>query len=147
MDMAIPQNEHAKLVRRIVIAVVLLLGVAVAAYALIVSAPRSSVDGASLFSDTVKRGDSFAPFTASALLFLKISNGIPPSTPPASAIVLHPGATVKADSIILELTNPELHEIPRRRIQLKAAEAQFQSVKAQWAATSLTKKPRRGGAQ
>lgn len=143
MDIAIPQNEHAKLVRRIVIAVVLLLGVAVAAYALTRLRPAApSVDGASLFSDTVKRGDLLRAVHGVGTLVPEDIQWIPAlNTARVSKIILHPGATVKADSIILELSNPELErDTLDAEYQLKAAEAQFQSVKAQVGSDILNQK-------
>src|SRR2546430_13510362 len=143
MDIAIPQNEHAKIVRRIVIAVVLLLGVAVAAYALTRLRPAApSVDGASLFSDTVKRGDLLRAVHGVGTLVPEDIQWIPAlNTARVGKIVLHPGATVKADSIILELTNPELQrDTLDAEYQLKAAEAQFQSVKAQMGSDILNQK-------
>jgi HlyD family secretion protein len=143
MDIAIPQNEHAKLVRRIVIAVVLLLGVAVAAYALTRLRPAApSVDGASLFSDTVKRGDLLRAVHGVGTLVPEDIQWIPAlNTARVSKIILHPGATVRADSIILELSNPELErDTLDAEYQLKAAEAQFQSVKAQMGSDILNQK-------
>jgi len=143
MDIAIPQNEHAKLIRRIVIAVVLLLGVAVAAYALTRLRPAApSVDGASLFSDTVKRGDLLRAVHGVGTLVPEDIQWVPAlNTARVSKIILHPGATVKADSIILELSNPELErDTLDAEYQLKAAEAQFQSVKAQVGSDILNQK-------
>src|SRR5258706_15564793 len=134
MDIAIPQNEHAKLVRRIVIAFAPLLGVAVAACALPRLRPAApSVDGASLFSDAVKRGDLLRAVHGVGTLVPEDIQWIPAlNTARVSKIVLHPGAIVKTNSIILELTNPELQrDTLDAEYQLKAAEAQFQSVKAQ----------------
>jgi len=143
MDIAIPQNEHAKLIRRIVIAVVLLLGVAVAAYALTRLRPAApSVDGASLFSDTVKRGDLLRAVHGVGTLVPEDIQWVPAlNTARVSKIILHPGATVKADSIILELSNPELErDTLDAEYQLKAAEAQFLSVKAQMGSDILNQK-------
>src|SRR6266481_832326 len=143
MDIAIPQNERAKIVRRIVIAVVLLLGVAVAAYALTRLRPAApSVDGASLFSDTVKRGDLLRAVHGVGTLVPEDIQWIPAlNTARVSKIILHPGAIVKTDSVILELTNPELQrDTLDAEYQLKAAEAQFQSVKAQMGSDILNQK-------
>src|SRR5258706_3333837 len=143
MDIAIPQNEHAKLVRRIVIAVVLLLGVAVAAYALTRLRPAApSVDGASLFSDTVKRGDLLRAVHGVGTLVPEDIQWITALTPARiSKIILHSGAIVKTDSVILELTNPELQrDTLDAEYQLKAAEAQFLSVKAQMGSDILNQK-------
>src|SRR5258708_10076711 len=143
MDIAIPKNEHEKLVRRIVIAVVLLLGVAVAAYALTRLRPAApSVDGASLFSDTVKRGDLLRAVHGVGTLVPEDIQWIPAlNTARVSKIILHPGAIVKTDSVILELTNPELQrDTLDAEYQLKPAEAQFQSVKAQMGSDILNQK-------
>src|SRR5258707_13560082 len=143
MDIAIPQNEHAKLVRRIVIAVILLLGVAAAAYALTRLRPAApSVDGASLFSDAVKRGDLLRAVHGVGSLVPEDIQWIPAlNTARVSKIVLHPGATVKTDSIILELTNPELErDTLDAEYQLKAAEAQYQSVRAQMGSDILNQR-------
>ena len=143
MDIAIPQNEQAKIIRRIVIAVVLLLGVAVAAYALTRLRPAApSVDGASLFSDTVKRGDLLRAVHGVGTLVPEDIQWIPAlNTARVSKIILHPGAIVKTDSVILELTNPELQrDTLDAEYQLKAAEAQFLSVKAQMGSDILNQK-------
>ncbi len=143
MDIAIPQNEQAKIIRRIVIAVALLLGVAVAAYALTRLRPAApSVDGASLFSDTVKRGDLLRAVHGVGTLVPEDIQWIPAlNTARVSKIILHPGAIVKTDSVILELTNPELQrDTLDAEYQLKAAEAQFQSVKAQMGSDILNQK-------
>ncbi len=143
MDIAIPQNEQAKIIRRIVIAVVLLLGVAVAAYALTRLRPAApSVDGASLFSDTVKRGDLLRAVHGVGPLVPEDIQWIPAlNTARVSKIILHPGAIVKTDSVILELTNPELQrDTLDAEYQLKAAEAQFLSVKAQMGSDILNQK-------
>jgi HlyD family secretion protein len=143
MDIAIPQNEHAKTVRRIVIAAVLLLAVAAAAYALTRLRPAApSVDGASLFSDTVKRGDMLRAVHGTGILVPEDIQWIPAlNTARVSKIVLHPGAIVKPDSIILELSNPELErDTLDAEYQLKAAEAQFQSIKAQMGSDILNQK-------
>lgn len=143
MDIAIPQNEHSKTVRRIVIAAVLLLSVVTVAFALTRLRPAApSVDGALLFSDTVKRGDLLRSVHGVGTLVPENIQWIPAlNTARVSKIVLRPGAIVKPDSIILELSNPELErDTLDAAYQLKAAEAQFQSVKAQMGSDVLNQK-------
>ncbi|HWY43607.1 MAG TPA: HlyD family efflux transporter periplasmic adaptor subunit [Candidatus Sulfotelmatobacter sp.] len=143
MDIAIPQNEHAKTIRRIVIAAIVLLLVATVAYALSRLRPAApSVEGASLFSDTVKRGDMLRAVHGVGTLVPEDIQWIPAlNTARVSKIVLHPGATVKTDSIILELTNPELErDTLDAEYQLKAAEAQCQSVRAQMGSDILNQR-------
>jgi HlyD family secretion protein len=143
MDIAIPQNENSKTIRRIVIAAVLLLTVAGVAYALShLRQAAPSVESASLFSDTVKRGDMLRAVHGTGILVPEDIQWIPAlNTARVSKIILHPGATVKPDSIILELSNPELErDTLDAEYQLKAAEAQFQSVKAQVGSDILNQK-------
>src|SRR6267142_4619742 len=143
MDIAIPQNEHAKTIRRIVIAAIVLLLVATVAYALSRLRPAApSVEGASLFSDTVKRGDMLRAVHGTGILVPEDIQWIPAlNAARVSKIVLYPGATVKRDSIILELSNPELErDTLDAEYQLKAAEAQFQSIKAQMGSDILNQK-------
>jgi len=143
MDIAIPQNEHAKTVRRIVIASVLLLSVAAVAFALTRLRPAApSVDSASLFSDTVKRGDMLRAVHGTGTLVPEDIQWIPAlNTARVSKIILHPGAIVKPNSIILELSNPELErDTLDAEYQLKAAEAQYASVKAQMGSDILNQK-------
>jgi len=143
MDIAIPQNEHAKTIRRIVIAAIVLLLVATVAYALSRLRPAApSVEGASLFSDTVKRGDMLRAVHGVGTLVPEDIQWIPAlNTARVSKIVLHPGAAVKTDSIILELTNPELErDTLDAEYQLKAAEAQYQSVRAQMGSDILNQR-------
>ncbi len=101
-----------------------------------------SVDGASLFSDTVKRGDMLRAVHGTGTLVPEDIQWIPAlNTARVSKIILHPGATVKPDSIIVELSNPELErDTLDAEYQLKAAEAQFQSVKAQMGSDILNQK-------
>ena len=110
MDIAIPQDEHAKTIRRLIIAGAILLCVAGVAYALSRLRPAApSVDGSSLFADTVKRGDMLRAVHGVGTLVPEDMQWIPAlNTARVSKIILHPGATVKPDSIILELSNPEL---------------------------------------
>lgn len=143
MDIAIPQNEHAKTIRRLVIAGVILLCVAGVAYALSRLRPAApSVDGASLFSDTVKRGDMLRAVHGVGTLVPEDIQWIPAlNTARVSKIILRPGAIVKPDSIILELSNPELErDTLDAEYQLKAAEAQYQSVKVQMGSDVLNQK-------
>src|ERR1700692_2420895 len=143
MDIAIPQDARPKLFRRILFAVVALLLVAGISFGLTRLRPAApSVDGASLFSDTVKRGDMLRAVHGTGILVPEDIQWIPAlNTARVSKIVLHPGATVKPDSIILELSNPELErDTLDAEYQLKAAEAQYQSVKAQMGSDILNQK-------
>jgi HlyD family secretion protein len=143
MDIAIPQNPRAKTIRRVILASVALLLVTGISYGLSRLRPAApSVDGASLFSDTVKRGDMLRAVHGTGTLVPEDIQWIPAlTTARVSKIVLRPGAVVKPESIILELSNPELQrDTLDAEYQLKAAEAQYQSVKAQMGSDILNQK-------
>jgi HlyD family secretion protein len=143
MDIAIAQNPRAKTIRRLLLAAVVLLAVTGISFGLTRLRPAApSVDGASLFSDTVKRGDMLRAVHGTGILVPEDIQWIPAlNTARVSKIILHPGATVKPDSIILELKNPELErDTLDAEYQLKAAEAQYQSVKAQMGSDILNQK-------
>ncbi|HLZ13020.1 MAG TPA: HlyD family efflux transporter periplasmic adaptor subunit [Candidatus Acidoferrum sp.] len=143
MDIAIAQNPRAKSIRRLLLASVALLAVAGISFGLTRLRPAApSVDGASFFSDTVKRGDLLRAVHGVGTLVPEDIQWIPAlNTARVSKIILHPGANVKADSIVLELSNPELErDTLDAEYQLKAAEAQFLSVRAQMGSDILNQK-------
>jgi len=143
MDIAITQNPRTKTIRRIVLASSALLLVTGISYGLSRLRPAApSVDGASLFSDTVRRGDMLRSVHGTGMLIPEDIQWIPASTTArVSKIILRPGAIVKPDSIILELSNPELErDTLDAEYQLKAADAQYQSVKAQMGSDILNQK-------
>src|SRR5438128_1660295 len=143
MDIAIAQNPRTKAIRRLSLAAVALLAVAGISFGLTRLRPAApSVDGASLFSDTVKRGDMLRAVHGVGTLVPEDIQWIPAlNTARVSKIILHPGAIVKPDSIILELSNLELErDTLDAEYQLKAAEAQFESVKAQMGSDILNQK-------
>ncbi len=143
MDIAIAQNPRAKTIRRLVLAAIVLLTVTGISYGLSRLRPAApSVDGASLFSDTVKRGDLLRAVHGVGTLVPEDIQWIPAlTTARVSKIVLRPGAIVKTDSIVLELTNPELQrDTLDAEYQLKAAQAQYESVKAQMGSDILNQK-------
>lgn len=143
MDIAIPQDQRAKTIRRLSLAAVALLLVTAISFGVSRLRPAApSVDGASLFSDIVKRGDMLRAVHGIGILVPEDIQWIPAlNTARVSKIALHPGATVKTDSIILELSNPELErDTLDAEYQLKAAEAQFQSVKAQMGSDILNQR-------
>jgi HlyD family secretion protein len=143
MDIAITQNPRAKITRRIILASAALLLVTGISYGLSRLRPAApGVDGASLFSDTVKRGDMLRAVHGTGTLIPEDIQWIPAlTTARVSKIILRPGATVKPESVILELSNPELErDTLDAEYQLKAAGAQYQSVKAQMGSDILNQK-------
>ena len=143
MDIAIPQNARSKTIRRLITATAGLLLVAGISFGLTRLRPAApSIDGTSFFSDTVKRGDMLRAVHGVGTLVPEDVEWIPAlNTARVSKIILHPGEIVKPDSVILELSNPELErDTLDAEYQLKAAEAQFQSVKVQMGSDVLNEK-------
>jgi HlyD family secretion protein len=132
MDIQRPSNARAKKIRKIVyaaIAVVLLSGVTFGVSRLRPAAP--SVDKATIWTDEVKRGPMIRDVRGIGTLVPEDIEWIPAQTDSrVDKIVLRPGAIVKPDSIILELSDPVLQrETLDAEYQLKAAEADLESTK------------------
>jgi HlyD family secretion protein len=84
-----------------------------------------SVDRASVWIDTVKRGPMLRQVRGSGTLVPEEIRWIPSTTQGrVERILLRPGATVHPDTVILELTNPELQQ------SVKEAELAHQSARA-----------------
>jgi HlyD family secretion protein len=84
-----------------------------------------SVDRATVWIDTVKRGPMLRQVRGSGTLVPEEIRWIPATTQGrVERILLRPGANVHPDTVILELTNPELQQ------SVKEAELAFQSARA-----------------
>jgi HlyD family secretion protein len=134
MDIQRPSNARSKMIRRIVlvsVAVLVLGGVTLGLSRLKPAAP--SVDRATVWTDEVKRGPMLREMHGLGTLVPEDIRWIPAQTEArVDRIVIRPGATVKPDSIILELSNPELQrDALDSEYQLKGAEADYQNLKVQ----------------
>src|SRR3954464_5499273 len=84
-----------------------------------------SVDRATVWIDTVKKGPMLRQVRGSGTLVPEEIRWIPATTQGrVERLLLRPGATVHPDTVILELTNPELQQ------SVKEAELAFQSAQA-----------------
>ena len=84
-----------------------------------------SVDRATVWIDTVKRGSMLRQVRGSGTLVPEEIRWIPATTQGrVERLLLRPGATVHPDTVILELTNPELQQ------SVKEAELAYQSAQA-----------------
>ena len=90
-----------------------------------------SVDRATLVIDTVKRGGMLRQVRGMGTLVPEDFRWIPAATEGrVERIVVQPGSTVSADTVILELSNPELEmQALDAESQLRAAEAQYAELK------------------
>ena len=122
------------MIRRIVLgaaAVLLIGGVTYGLSRLRPAAP--TVDRATVWSDEVKRGPMLRELRGIGTLIPEDIQWIPAQTEAqVDRIVLKPGAIVKSNSIILELSNLTLkRDVLDAEYQLKAAEADYANLKVQ----------------
>jgi HlyD family secretion protein len=134
MDIQRPSNARKKMIRRIVlvtVAVLVLGGVTLGLSRLRPAAP--AVDRATVWTDEVKRGPMLREVRGLGTLIPEDIRWIPAQTEGrVDHIVIRPGAIVKPDSIILELSNPELQrDTLDAEYQLRGAEADFANLKVQ----------------
>ena len=89
------------------------------------------VDRSAVVIDTVKRGSMVREVRGFGKLTPEDIHWIPATTDGrVEKIIVRPGATVKADTVILELSNPELeHEVVDAEMAVKAAEADYTSLR------------------
>jgi HlyD family secretion protein len=106
-------------------AVLVIIGISVVLGRLEPAAP--TVERATVWVDTVKRGAMLRQVRGSGTLVPEETRWIPALTQGrVERIILRPGAEVTPDSVILELTNPQLQQSALEvQLQLQAAEAAF----------------------
>ena len=136
------------MIRRIVLgaaAVLLIGGVTFGLSRLRPAAP--TVDRATVWSDEVKRGPMLRELRGIGTLIPEDIQWIPAQTEAqVDRIVLKPGAIVKSDSIILELSNLTLkRDVLDSEYQLKAAEADYANLKVQVNSELLNQKAAEAG--
>jgi HlyD family secretion protein len=122
------------MIRRIVLGCVALLFIGGVTFGLSRLRPAApSVDRATVWSDDVKRGPMLREVRGIGTLVPIDIHWIPVQTDAeVDRIVLRPGAKVKPDSVILELSNPSLkRDTLDAEYQLKAAEADYANLKVQ----------------
>src|SRR6267143_1179785 len=134
MDIQRPSNARAKKIRRIVYGTVALVLVGGVTYGLSKLRPAApSVDRATIWPDEVKRGPMVRDVRGLGTLVPEDIRWIPAQTDSrVERWVLRPGAVVKPDSIIMELSDPTLQrEALDAEFQLKGAEADYANLKVQ----------------
>lgn len=134
MDISRPELGRRRRRRRALYsaaALVLLAGTTLGLSRLKPAAPR--VDRHAIYTDTVKRGEMLRQVRGNGTLVPEEVNWVPAITAGrVERIRVLPGAAVKADTILVELSNPEVeHAAFEAGWQLKAAEAQSNKLKVQ----------------
>jgi HlyD family secretion protein len=143
MDILKPDNSRAKKIKRGIYAGVILLFVAGTSIAVSRLRPAGpSVDKSIIWTGEVKRGSMLRDVHGVGTLIPEDIRWIPAQTDSTvDRIVLRPGAQVKPDSVILELSNPSLQrDTLDAEYQLKAAEADYQNLKVQLNSELLNQK-------
>src|SRR6478752_2706172 len=108
MDIARPSNAKKKRIRQGIYAGVGLLAVVLVSVGLSKLKPAApTVERAVIWPDTVKRGPMVRQVRGLGTLTPEDIQWVPATTQArVDKIVLRPGTAVKADSVILELSNP-----------------------------------------
>jgi HlyD family secretion protein len=134
MDVARPEFKKQKRRRQIIwlaVAVVLLGMVTIVISRLKPAAPE--VDRSAVWTDTVKRGKMVRQVRGLGSLIpsQEYIRQIPAETEVTVVRILQlPGSLVKADTILVEMSNPQVEQAAvDAKLQLKAAEAEYQNLK------------------
>jgi HlyD family secretion protein len=98
------------------------------------------VDAEILLRDTVKRGSLVLQVRGIGTLVPEDTRWIPATTDGrVERILLRPGAQVRPDEVILELSNPQVEqEALNARLQLQSAQAQLENLRVQYENELLT---------
>ena len=133
MDIARPDAKRKKKIRRIIYIAAAVVLIPLVTYALSRLKPAApTVDSATVWSDTVKRGPMLREVRGLGTLVPETIRLIPAATD--GQVVqrnLLPGTPLKADTVILEMNNPELQQTALdAEYQMKGAEANLEQTKA-----------------
>jgi HlyD family secretion protein len=128
VDIHRPELGNARRRKRLIIAIVVAVVIAAATFG-VSRLPQAApeVDGSGLFIDTVKRGAMVRQVRGTGTLVPEQVRWIPAATEArVERILVRPGVTVKADTLILELSNPEVEQAARdAELQLGSAVAEL----------------------
>jgi len=134
MDIARPEFKQQKRRRRIIwgmVGLVCLDGVTVGVSRLKPAAPE--VERSTVWTDTVKHGPMLRQVRGIGSLIpsQELTRQIPAEIEPTVVRILKlPGSQVKADTVLLEMSNPQVEQAAvDAKLQLKAAEAECQGLR------------------
>ena len=141
MDIARPDIARAKKIRRIVYGTLVVLGVAGISWVVLnleVAAPP--VDKDTVYMGTVERGEMLRQVRGTGSLVPEQIRWITAITSgTVEEIVIRPGAEVTPDTVIVELSNPELEQQAlEARLLLDAALARYESRQVELESQMLT---------
>lgn len=134
MDIARPEFKQQKRKRQIIwgaVVLVCLTALAVGVSRLKPAAPE--VERGTVWTDTVKRGNMLRQVRGIGSLIpsQEFTRQIPAESEATVVRILKlPGSQVKSDTVLLEMSNPQVEQAAiDARLQLKAAEAEYQSLR------------------
>jgi HlyD family secretion protein len=134
MDIARPSNVRRKRIKQVAYAAVGLVAVLLITLGLSRLKPAApSVEGATVWRDTVKRGPMLRQVRGLGTLVPEDIRWIPATTQGRVVkIILRPGTSVTSSSVILELSNPQLEqELQDADLKVKASEATLANLRVQ----------------
>jgi HlyD family secretion protein len=134
MDIARPSNARKKRIKQVAYAGVSLAAVGLITLGLSRLKPAApGVEGATVWRDTVKRGPMLRQVRGLGTLVPEDIRWIPATTQGrVDKIILRPGTTVQSNSVILELSNPQLEqEMHDAELKVRAAEATLANLRVQ----------------
>src|SRR5437763_4631102 len=134
MDIARPEFKRQKLRRQVISGVIGGVGIAAATAGILRLRPAApSVERGTVWVDTVKHGSMLRQVRGPGSLVptQEAVRQIPAETEATVVrIRMLPGSQVKGDSILLEMSNPQVEQAAvDAKLQLKAAEAEYQSLR------------------
>ncbi|MGD0760755.1 MAG: RND transporter, partial [Candidatus Sulfotelmatobacter sp.] len=145
MDIARPEFKRQKLRRQIVFGVIGVAVIAAATVGVMRLRPAApSVERGTVWTDTVKHGSMLRQVRGPGSLVpaQEAVRQIPAETEATVVrIRLLPGSQVKANDILLEMSNPQVEQAAvDAQLQLKAAEAEYQSLRVKLESDLMTQK-------
>jgi HlyD family secretion protein len=134
MDIARPEFKQQKRRRQIIWSAVGIIALAAATIGVTRLKPAApEVERSTVWTDTVKRGPMLRQVRGLGSLIpsQEFTRQIPAETEATIVRILKlPGSQVKPDTILLEMSNPQVEEeAVDAKLQLKAAEAEYQSLR------------------
>ncbi len=150
MDIPRPNAARARRRKHILLVSISLVALVVVTVALSRLEPAApSVDRAQVFVDTVKRGQMLRQVRGNGTLIPEDVLWIPTiNQGRVSRILVLPGAAVKADTVLVELLNPEVSQAAfDAEWQLKGADAELKNLRVQLQATHLSQQAAVASAQ
>jgi HlyD family secretion protein len=145
MDIARPDIRKKKLRRQIIVLAIVAVGVTAAAWAVMRLKPAvPTVDASTVWPDTVKRGDMIRNVRGLGTLTPREESIelIPAQTDATVVrILVLPGTMVKPDTVLMELSDPQLQQqLVSARLSLAGAQADYKSLQATLNSAIMDKK-------